>query len=664
MSRRKEWLAVTLILLVAAAFRFWMLGEVPPGLAQDEVANWLIARDILAGRHAVYFSAAYGHEPVYQYLQAGTVALLGDHWLGLRYPSAALGLLGRAATYVLVRRLFGRRTALLGAALLAVSFWPLFYARVALRAISLPLTAAVFAYFVARGMGAGRTGDAPCPAPSFMDWLLAGVFLGLSLYTYMAARVLPLIAAAILSYVVLVRREARKLWPYMVLMFVVATLVFLPLGGWLLKHPGAESRIAEVREPFDRLLVGDPALVLENLGKNLKMFTLSGDPWPRQNLPGRPVFADPLTAVLFYAGVGIALLRWRDPRHGFLLIWLAAALGPSVATSVAPSSIRDILAIVVTFFFPALSIAEIHHWLRVHCPRATAPKSLLFHTRWLLVVLPIALTGCLTIRDYFIRWPQHGVVRFDYQADLTAAARWLDELPDEADVAVAGLSVHTLDGPSIALAARRGIDGVRLCDTRETLVVPSGHLSWILVPRVVPFDSELEQRLSYWATEEERDASYTAYRISKDTLPCEQLPVINVLASWPDGSPVALPVSFAGLLSYLGHERLQQVVRAGGRVTLLTYWCVEEPAAAPLKAFVHLAGESDRPIAQYDGLASPPDGWHAGDLIVQKHTIDLPADLNPGQYSLLVGVYYAETNDRLDAPAADSLVLGALRVSE
>jgi 4-amino-4-deoxy-L-arabinose transferase-like glycosyltransferase len=149
-SRRQEWAAITLILLLAAALRLWGLGQVPPGLAHDEVANWLIAQDILAGRHAIYFTAAYGHEPLYQYVQAASVALFGDHWLGLRYPSVAFGLLGIAVTYALARRLFGVPVALLAVAWLATSFWPLFYARVALRAITLPFTAALAAYFLLR----------------------------------------------------------------------------------------------------------------------------------------------------------------------------------------------------------------------------------------------------------------------------------------------------------------------------------------------------------------------------------------------------------------------------------------------------------------------------------------------------------------------------------
>jgi hypothetical protein len=464
-------------------------------------------------------------------------------------------------------------------------------------------------------------------------------------------------------YVLLVRREARRRWPVMVLMFAVATLVFLPLGIWLLKHPGAESRIGEVREPLDRLLAGDPTLVLENLGKNLGMFTVSGDPWPRQNLPGRPVFASLLTAALFYAGVVVALLRWRSPQYGSTVIWLGVALGPSIVTSVAPSSIRNILGLVATFVFPALSITALCRWLRQQSSWASVPAMLLRRACFPGAIIVLALTGGLTIRDYFILWPRNEVVRFDYQTDLTAVAQRLDTLPEGANVAVAGLSVHTMDGPTVALTARRGITGVRLSDTRETLVVPSGPHSWVLVPTIVPFDPDLEERLSRWTVERQRTASYTAYRLSGDRFPCEGLSNIDLHAWRPSGAAARPPVSYGGLLIYLGHERSAKVVPAGGRLTVLTYWCVEYPALAPLKVFVHLTGYSDRPIAQSDGLASPPQGWTSGDLIIQEHAIALPIDLEPGWYGLEVGLYHPDTGHRLVVSGADRLFLAAVEVS-
>lgn len=648
----RVYLCLTAILIIAASLRFLGLGHVPPGLAHDEVANWLIARDILDGRHAIYFTAAYGHEPLYQYLQAGTVALFGDHWLGLRYPSAALGLLGLAVTTALTRRLFDRTVALIVAAYLAVGFWPVFYSRLALRAIALPLTAALAAYFLfglLRFDGEKRRGLGPA--------LGFGVFLGISLYTYMAARILPFIFLAFIAYLALFHRQRlRGRWGKLILAALVAALVAAPLLIWLATHPGAEARVAEVREPLDRLLAGDPSLVWENLKANLRMFTFEGDPWPRQNVPGRPVFPDSLNGLLFCAGVGIALWRWREPRYAFLLIFLMGSLVPSVVTSVAPSSIRDILALVVVFAFPAMALAAVTRRLSPPDPR----RSTLFAV---LVVSTCALTlGIGTLRDYFVRWPRDSVVRFDYQAALTAAARRVDALGGDVPAVVSGLSIHTMDRPGLQLAARRGIDQVRLCDTRESLVVPGRAGGHLLVPEVVPFDGRLRRRLLTWGGREvdSTSGSFAEYILPGPETIVEALPEVEVRV--PEGTSVSLPASFEGHVSLVGVDWIEGQGTPGGRLTLVTAWRVESPPSTPLKAFVHLLDANGQLQAQHDGLASPPQGWREGDLILQLHTLALPTDLEAGTYTLQVGVYWAPDGPRLSSSGADRLLLSPIEV--
>jgi len=129
--------ALVVVSLVAAAFRFVGLSNVtPPGLEHDEVAHWLINRDILAGNHAIYFTDAYGHEALFHYVQAGFGALAGDNALALRLPAAYSGLLVVALGFALGRRLFGWPSGFWSAAFLAVNLWPVFYSRLALRAIA------------------------------------------------------------------------------------------------------------------------------------------------------------------------------------------------------------------------------------------------------------------------------------------------------------------------------------------------------------------------------------------------------------------------------------------------------------------------------------------------------------------------------------------------
>lgn len=136
------------LLLLAAALRLIGINNVsPPGLEHDEVAHWLINEQILAGQHAVYFTDAYGHEAGYHYFQTVFQVLLGDNAFALRLPSAVLGLWGIAVSFALVRRLFGKNVALFAAAYLTILFFPIFYSRLALRAIALPVVSGLSAYF-------------------------------------------------------------------------------------------------------------------------------------------------------------------------------------------------------------------------------------------------------------------------------------------------------------------------------------------------------------------------------------------------------------------------------------------------------------------------------------------------------------------------------------
>jgi hypothetical protein len=83
---------MTAVLLIAAALRFiGVVHQSPPGLAHDEVANWLISRLILSGEHAIYITRAYGHEAGFHYWQTLMVALIGDNPLALHVASAYMG---------------------------------------------------------------------------------------------------------------------------------------------------------------------------------------------------------------------------------------------------------------------------------------------------------------------------------------------------------------------------------------------------------------------------------------------------------------------------------------------------------------------------------------------------------------------------------------------
>ncbi|MFN2189015.1 MAG: ArnT family glycosyltransferase, partial [Candidatus Promineifilaceae bacterium] len=255
-SKPSKWLSANYrlllvgVLIIAAFLRLYALNnESPPGLEHDEVAHWLINREILNGEHGIYFSGAYGHEAAYHYLQTGFMLLLGDNAFALRLPSVFLGLLLIAVSFTLARRLFGLNTAVASAALLAVLFWPVFYSRLGLRATALPVLSGLSAYFWWRGwsdyynqpshlsagqktMSGSKGGAVPNSNGAAMLWFaLCGVFAGLSFYTYMASRVVPIFFALFLIYLVLfLRSELRIRWRGVLLFFGVLVVVEFALA--------------------------------------------------------------------------------------------------------------------------------------------------------------------------------------------------------------------------------------------------------------------------------------------------------------------------------------------------------------------------------------------------------------------------------------------------
>ena len=71
------------------------------------------------------------------------------------------------------------------------------------------------------------------------------------------------------------------------------------------------------------------------------------------------------------------------------------------------------------------------------------------------------------------------------------------------------------------------------------------------------------------------------------------------------------------------------------------------------KVFVHLTDqELTRLFAQSDRWPvynfSPTTRWEPGEIVWDRHTIEIPPDLEPGTYSLDAGAYLLETMQNLE----------------
>jgi len=589
----------------------------------------LIAEDVLRGHHALFFAEAYGQEPLFLYLVAGALVLLGRNVLALRFVTASVGLLTVAAGARLGRRLFGANAALIAAAGLGGMLWPVFWSRVGLRGMTLPLVMCLAAEASWQALTArGRAVTARPRASAVWSHAvrvaaLSGVWWGLSAYTYLASRGVPLLLGGFLGYLVLFNRDLlRRRWRELGLMMTVALLIALPLVLYVSGNTDLQSRVYEVDAPLVALRLGDFAPVIENAGKIARMFSVRGDPIERDNYPDRPVFPEPVWAAMFYVGLMVVVLRLRDARYGFVLIWLVVMLSPTLVTVDAPSFVRALGALPAVMLLPGIGGA----WLAHQACRLRPWAGRVFAG---VVGVAFVANVVLLARDYFVRWPTIPSGQFVWQADLLAVAEAVGACPGILDVTVAGLSNDTMDDTSFDLLLRRDDARVRWVDTGSplctggALVVPQGG-GRVLVPSVVTVNDALREWLAAQGAVEKSDARFTEFVV-------------------PPLEDVGILADFEGNVQLSALEVPVGPFAPGATLTLRSVWRVGPGEHPPLKIFVHFFDQEGVLRAQHDGLDSPAQFWQPGDVVVQVHTFGVPADAPDGDYRLHVGLYDRET---------------------
>lgn len=608
----------TAVLLLAAVFRLVWLVDVPPGLAQDEVLDADIAALIRSGQHAFFFREGYGHEPLYHYLAAPFAPLLGDNVLAIRLPSVILGLLLVALALRWAKREFGGVTAVAAGLGLAISWWPIIFSRIGIRPILLPVLLLLAVWFWRR------------------PWL-AGLFLGLGFYSYTAARIIFLLPVGFaLAQWLAGRRTLGDVawWRWLAITLGVFMLVAAPMQITLWRDPSLQQRVDQLSGPLDALRQGDVGPIWETTRATLGVFSFTGDPRWTYSLPDRPLF-DGATAVFFYLGLALALWRWRDGRMALLLVWLAVGLIPSAVTPQAPSTVRLVGAMPVVYLLGAVGIAEIWQRLAIR-DWGLAGGDLLKNSRYspfirvlflaLLVMLVIG-NGGRTVADGFVKWSQAQETRLNhYQAVLLAMARHYEAAPVDRLV-VAEAFYEPIDGDSFRRmlgydpAARWVQTGAGVAGA---VVLPAGTGNGrFYVPEFAPVPADLLQ----WAG----IAARPLFR--SQTTPSF---AVYGLPGQPAAPAQVTNLSFEGQIRLTGYEIM---IEEGGRpLRLFSSWEVLLPLPADLATFVHLVDQQGEIVSQHDGLDAAASTLQPGDVIVQRHLLEVTA-VSPGTYYLQMGLY-------------------------
>lgn len=659
------WTALVIVLLAAAFLRLYRLDAAPPGMPIDEVIDANAVRAIAAGERPIFITQGWGREPLYHYIAALMLPIVRDPQMAIRLTSAFMGIALVAAVGAFTAQIAGPRAGLLAAAFTAVTYWAVFASRYGVRNILLPLLSTVTIWLFFRALDAGQRPVADRHRAAFISltrWVLAGVLLGLTFYTYQSSRVFPLVFVAVCVWLWLFDRvRLRATWRGLLAFFVTGLIVAAPLFVYLLTHPGAESGRAFMLEPLSALQNGDPGPLTASIWKTLLFFSFDAGDWT-YNVPGHPVFA-PITSLLFYIGIIACVTGWRDVRRFTLATWFLVGLLPVMLTS-EPHYLRLIGVLAPGLALPAIGLVDGIDWMARQTARERPAR---FSAAIVLIVGALALgqSAVTTWRDYFDTWAVNPHVRSEHNSDLRETGRYLDQSADTTPVVIASLAAEDVEPDLFGGMLTRADLDQRWFDATTAFVLPGGVSSARYIFRP---DTPLRGALSGYFV----GAQLIFDRAWPDGTPSFKVYQLDVAsarqAALSRAAGTLAPVRLSDRVELIGYSA-PVTVTPGAPLRLLTTWRVLHVSPpGPSGVFAHLLDAEGRIAAQDDHLGFPRHSWRVDDLFVQFSRLEIPATLPSGRFTLQVGIYDKDTQarwpvtDSAGQALGDHVVLGAVNV--
>lgn len=701
-----------LIIGVAFALRVIKLNNLPLSLSLDEATNGLDALQLIQlGRLTPFLQNNFGRETLFFYGQGLALKFYGLSFFSLRFVSVLLGtltvpLLYRTGVALQLDALLSKKagfspasvTGLLAATGLAVSYWHIYFSRLGLRAILLPPLLLGLVWCFWRGWYRPTAGRATLPTWSGHLWLvMAGFLLGLSLYTYLAARLLPLLLTIFAAIDLLSRDRSnrRQRVAGFLLFSFTAWLTAIPLLLYFQQNPqaiGSRTQtlwIFATANPLQSFLANLSALAQIHFATGTWLQT-----WPALNF---------ISALGFLLGLAICLYRLKEPAALFLLLWWGAGMAPVLLSvqdwSGQTTLLRGIVAWPALFLISAVGLAglagALHRGLRQASYRSLA--GYFIHSAamfWLLLLVG----GGTTVYHYFGIWAN----RFNNFSDHPAyMARYLNRQTRQLTLTpmmfYAENVVHFLlqaRYPTLTnlkagrlhalLSSNR--PAVYLLPPKSTaeatfvLLAPAadGRGTAYLLPPLTP--AQLQALSDYTA----KTAPLTPVLDSEQELIARVYPLWPFLpflapgdsAQKPTTASRAVGANFNEIIQLTGYQLEPATLKPGQTATLTLNWQALQPVDGDYNLFIHLFHIAQnrrygQVNANLSGILFDAHRWPAGLTVPDPHDFTLPPDAPEGVYRFEVGLYQAASRQRLpvageaappDQSTGDSLILGKLRV--
>jgi 4-amino-4-deoxy-L-arabinose transferase-like glycosyltransferase len=447
---RKTYIILTVLVVFAALFiRSYHINSLPPGIYPDEAVNGVDAITANANHSwKMFYENNNGREGLFMNLIALSFSLFGISVVSFKLWSILFGTLTAAGMIFLGEELFAsRRAGIIAGFLTATSFWAINFSRIGFRAIMLPFVLVWSIFFLIRGIQKKK----------IIDYVLAGIFFGIGLHTYISFRIAPLIIIVLLvAFIISRKRFFATHWKEIIAFSVATAIVALPILFDFYKHPvhfgGRTSQVSVFNPAVNQ---GHLLLTLgKSFGLTLAQFNFYGDQNWRHNLPPWPELF-PIIGIFFLAGLiyfiyEFFFLLWRRIRAGerserfilvaLLLSWFFVMILPSaISFEGLPHALRSIGAMPVALLLAAFAIEAAFKW-------AESAKYKKYKTAiWTLLIVAIVGSGVCSVKQYFVDWGGSKDVHGAFNQNYINIANYLNGLP-------AGTPKYVVDnGPGIQM---------------------------------------------------------------------------------------------------------------------------------------------------------------------------------------------------------------------
>jgi 4-amino-4-deoxy-L-arabinose transferase-like glycosyltransferase len=660
---RWTWIGMLAILAVALILRMgW------PTLAEFKRDEAKVVRAALAIAYegdlpveGVGSSIKVNNPPLTHYLMALPLLLWRDPVATILFIGLLNGL-AVPACYLLGRAYFNRAVGLIAAFLFAVNPWAVLYGRKlwprVLPLVALGFIAALLATFVRRR-----------PWALALAFVALATLLGLQLEGF---AFVPVLLVMMLLY----RRQVA--WKPLLAGVLFCALAFAPyvihdaLQGWrnvqgFLRYGGGEAQYSWDALRYAFLLTGSTGI--QELAGALYPEYVAGLPdlwglnWLMMGL---------LAAALVYALV-LVVRGPQDRRRTMLvlLLWFFAPIALQTRHTTPVQRHYFVLLYPVQFLLIGVMLVDLlarvkrfqvrlSRW-RVALPALLLAAALLVWGGW-----QVAVVG----RE-FAFMAQHPTtggygIPLRYTRLAAQAAR---RLAGPSEIIVLGTGMDPLyDETPAAFEALLFGQPHRFADGRWALPLPDSPAAvYVVGPLNENGATDLDpvlQRLAGLAYVRPGPAVVLPdgwqYRLFYREGP-DREDALAGLTRFPGGLPFANNVVFMGY-------GLPEEAQAGETLEVWLAWWVRAtpPVGADYHFFIHLVDGNGVVRGQHDGLGFPVSYWRAGDLVLSRFAVALPADLPAGRYPLWCGLYTypgivnVPFLDVAGNPAGDRVALGGV----